>query len=343
MLKKIYENGGNCFIFFMIFNVIFLIFGLSLKYATPFVISLLLTVWLKPLSTFLQKKTKIKPVFINIGCILLSLALIIGICFLVGFGIFKETSSILNELSYLDMSAISDKINIAKEEISKVSPEILNNILNYIQGLAGNLTGLLSTIGNWILKVAGFVPSGIIGLIIVILSTYYMMRDYDIIAEKFDNLKIWNSEIPKKMLKRTNSIVINYIQSYSVLLTITFIECITVFYIFDVKYLFSLSVICVVLDILPIVGSAIVYIPVAIIFAIQGKIITALWILILYSVFVVVRNIMEPKLLSKSLEIHPLLILISVYVGASVYGIMGVIYCILLIAYFKLLKEMEII
>lgn len=340
MLKKIYENGGNYFIFFAIFNVIFLLFGLSLKYATPFVISLLLTVWLRPLSRFIQKKTKIKPVFIDIGCILFSLVLIIGVCFLVGFGMFKELSSILNELSSFD---IGDKINITKEHINKLSPDILNSVLEYVKVFAGNLTGHLNTVGNWILKIAGFVPSGIIGLIIVILSTYYMMRDYDIIAEKFDNLKIGNSEVPKKMLKRTNSIIINYIQSYGILLSITFIECMTVFYIFDVKYLFSLSIICVVLDILPIVGSAIVYIPVAIVFVMEGKIITALWILILYSVFVIVRNIMEPKLLSKSLEIHPLLILMSIYIGVSLYGIMGVIYFILLIAYFKLLKEMDVV
>ena len=343
MLKKMYENGGKFFIFFAIFNVIFLILGLSLKYATPFIISVLLTVWLKPLSTFLQKKVNVNPIFINIACILVSLALIIGICFLVGMGIVKETSTILTELHYFDIGDITNKINIAKEELNKISPEILNSIIEYIKGFAGNLTGYLTTLGNWILKIAGFVPSGIIGLIIVILSSYYMMRDYDIIIEKFDELKIGKSEVPKKMLKRTNSIIINYIQSYSILLSITFVECITVFYIFNVKYLFSLSVLCVFLDILPIVGSAMIYIPVATVFLIQGRFVAAFWIIVLYCIFIVIRNVMEPKLLSKSLQIHPLLVLMSIYIGVSVYGIMGVIYCILLIAYFKLLKEMSVI
>lgn len=343
MLKKIYDNGGKYLVFFLIFNVVFLMFGLTLKYAMPFVVSLLMAVWLHPLSKLIQKKTKINKAIINIGCIILSLLFVIGAISLVGVGMFKETAKLLEEVRYVNTDFILEKFNVFKEYIDTIPPEILKEITTYAQSFVGSISVYVTTFGNWVIKVAALVPAGIISIIIIILSTYYLMRDYNLLAEKFETLKIGNSELPKQILKRTNLIIINYIQSYGILLTITFIECIIVFSIFDIKYVFTLSILCVILDIMPIIGSAIIYIPMALVFLAQGKIMQAIWIIGLYALFIVVRNIIEPKLLSKSLEIHPVLILMSIYIGVSIAGIMGVIYCIFLIAYFKLLKEVEVI
>lgn len=343
MLKKFYDYGGKYIVFFLIFNVIFFLFSLSLTYAMPFVVSLLLAVWLKPATTYLYKKTKIHKSIINVFCISVSLIFIIAVFALIGLGVFNEISTILSELSYFNMDFFSNTASEIKGYIDSISPAIINQLTTYIQGFTGYLTTIVTVLGNWAVKVATLVPSGVINLIIIILSTYYLLRDYDVIAQKFDNFKIANSNLPQKLLKRTNSIIINYIQSYSILLTITFIECMVVFSVFDIKYVFTLSILCVILDILPIVGSAVIYLPISAIFLIQGKFISAIWIISLYSLFVIIRNIMEPKLLSKSLEIHPVLILMSIYIGVSIAGIMGVIYCIFLIAYFKLLDELNVI
>lgn len=343
MLKQIYDNGGKHFLCFIIFNIIFAVFGLSLKYASPFIISLLLTVWLQPVSKFIQSKTKAKPFIINIISVLVALSFLLGLFSLIGLGVFKETSAIVKELSLINIDGLIDKLDSFKIYLESISPDILNQLIQYIQGLAGHVISYVSVIGNWLIKVVGFVPVAIINTIIILLSTYYLMRDYDTLANKFNNFKIGNSELPTQLLRRVNSIIVNYIQSYSILLFITFVECMVVFWIFDIKYLFTLSIICVILDVLPIVGTTVIYIPIAIMFFIQGKPVAAIWIIIFYCIFVVIRNVLEPKLLSKSLDIHPVLILISIYVGVSIAGVIGIIYCIFLITFFKLLKEVDIL
>lgn len=343
MIKKLYNYGGKHLLFFIIFNIVFAIFGLSLKYAAPFVISLLLTVWLQPLSKFLQRKTKAKPWIINLFSIFFAVTFLFGLFSLISLGVFKETSAIVKDLSLINFDFIIEKLDSLKVYIESASPDVLTQIAQYIQNLTGHVVSYISVFGNWIIKVVGLVPVAIINMIIILLSTYYLMRDYDKISTCFDNFKVAGSEVPTKMLKRVNSILVNYIQSYSILLSITFIECMIVFSIFDIKYIFTLSILCVILDILPIVGTTVIYIPIAVVFFIQGKTISAVWILIFYCLFVVIRNIMEPKLLSKSLDIHPVLILMSIYVGVSLAGIVGIIYFIFLIAYYKILKEVELI
>ncbi|MDV4150527.1 AI-2E family transporter [Clostridium sp. AL.422] len=343
MLKKLYYNGGNYVLYFLLFNIAFLLFWLSLKFAIPFVISLLLSIWLHPLANFISNKTKIKKELVNLLCIILSIFIVIGGLALIGTGMLKETSDIVGQLSEVNIGFIPDKIEQLKVYIEMMPSDIVDNINAQLQGLATSLIGYVAVLGNWVLKVASLIPTGTINLIIVVLSTYYLMRDHEVLATKFENFMIGKNELPRNLLKRANSIIINYIQSYSILLSITFIECMIVFSVFDIKYKFTLSILCVFLDILPIVGSAIIYIPIVIIFLIQGEIVSAIWIMILYIAFMVIRNILEPKLLSKSLEIHPVLILMSIYIGLAVYGILGIIYCIFLIAYFKLLKEMEVV
>lgn len=343
MFKKIYDNGGKYFILFLIFNIVFYAFSLSLKYALPFVISLLLTAWLKPITTFIHNKTKFNRNIINILSIIFSLSLLIGAFTLVGIGMVKETSSIVSELSYIDMDFINSKITEVKGYIDSVPFEINNQITNSIQGFTGHIATVVSALGNCVIKIASVIPAVIINILIIILCTYYLLRDSDSLINSINNSNLIKSDVPKKMLTRVNSIIITYIQSYSILLSITFLECIVVFKIFDVKYLFTLSVLCVILDLMPIVGSALIYFPLAFMFFVQGKYAAGIWFIILYALFMIIRNILEPKLLSKSLELHPILILMSLYVGVSVNGIMGIIYCIFLITYFKLLKELNIV
>ena len=97
------------------------------------------------------------------------------------------------------------------------------------------------------------------------------------------------------------------------------------------------------LDILPIVGTAIVFFPIAIYYIITKNYIYATILIVSYILMLIIRNIMEPKLLSKTMKIHPVLILFSLYTGLKLGGITGIIYIIFFIAFFQILCECEII
>ena len=79
------------------------------------------------------------------------------------------------------------------------------------------------------------------------------------------------------------------------------------------------------IDALPILGSSTIMIPWAIIEAINGDIVLGVAIIILLSIMAVVRNIIEPKLVSKHIGIHPVFTLIAMYTGYKLMGVMGMI------------------
>jgi predicted PurR-regulated permease PerM len=47
--------------------------------------------------------------------------------------------------------------------------------------------------------------------------------------------------------------------------------------------------------------------------------------LILYGVVLIIRQIVEPKLISKGIGIHPLAAVVSIYAGLRLFGIVGMI------------------
>ena len=49
--------------------------------------------------------------------------------------------------------------------------------------------------------------------------------------------------------------------------------------------------------------------------------------LILYIIITIIRNIIEPKIVGKQVGIHPLLMLISMFAGAKVFGVLGLLIC----------------
>ena len=78
-------------------------------------------------------------------------------------------------------------------------------------------------------------------------------------------------------------------------------------------------------DALPFIGTGLILIPWLIVEIIRGKYLTAVILGGIYIACSFVREYVEPKLVGKGLGVHPLAIIISIYVGLKVYGISGVI------------------
>lgn len=78
-------------------------------------------------------------------------------------------------------------------------------------------------------------------------------------------------------------------------------------------------------DALPIVGSGTVLIPWAIICGMEGDINLAIALIVLYIIITIVRQLLEPKIVSNQIGIHPIFTLIAMYTGYKVMGITGLL------------------
>ncbi len=105
--------------------------------------------------------------------------------------------------------------------------------------------------------------------------------------------------------------------------------------IFDVKFALTLSLLATVTSLIPIFGVFISSVPI-ILMAITNSFITALlilaWILLIHFIE---GNILNPKIIGKSAEIHPVLVILALMAGQKAYGIFG---ALLAVPFFSILQ-----
>jgi predicted PurR-regulated permease PerM len=93
------------------------------------------------------------------------------------------------------------------------------------------------------------------------------------------------------------------------------------------------------IDALPILGPATIYIPWVISKLVMSEYTTALSLFILYLIVTLARQALEPKILSTQIGIYPLITLLAMYIGLKTLGFAGIILgpvsVILLLALFK--------
>lgn len=154
------------------------------------------------------------------------------------------------------------------------------------------------------------------------ICTYFILVDRKYIIEVLEHL-LPNSIIEKFRNHKNNFRHMIVIEGMLVLISI--FEIIAGFIILGVSNSFMLGIICGVLDILPYVGTIIVFIPIIIYNIIMKKYIIVIGLICLYILVQVVREVLEAKFLGAKLDVHPLIILISIYVGMNIFGILGMI------------------
>ena len=78
-------------------------------------------------------------------------------------------------------------------------------------------------------------------------------------------------------------------------------------------------------DALPILGSGTVMVPWAIISGLNGDLNLGIAIIVLLIIMSIVRQFLEPKLVSKNIGVHPIFTLIAMYTGYKFIGVIGML------------------
>ena len=213
---------------------------------------------------------------------------------------------------------------------------IYQNSINYllqnsVTEIFSELSNLLKNYMSKILQSVSSIPKVFIYTIITILATYFISSDKFYILDRMEH------HIPKKWvgkfrthLSEIISTLGNYLKAEIILILITFIVVtigLNLFYVIGMKieYPFLMALFIGFIDALPILGAGTVFIPWIIIEYLNANNSLASCLLGLYILIIVLRQILEPKLVSNKIGIHPIFTLIAMYTGFKLIGILGML------------------
>jgi sporulation integral membrane protein YtvI len=95
--------------------------------------------------------------------------------------------------------------------------------------------------------------------------------------------------------------------------------------ILGVSFAYILAILAIILDLLPVLGIAILYVPWAIWLLFAGNPRLGIGLLLLYGIIVLVRQLVEPRILARNMGLHPLTTLIAIYLGFMLLGFWGLV------------------
>lgn len=313
----------------------------------PFVLAFAAASVLRRPAAAVSKKTKIPQKVVSVVFVILFLTVAIGLLFVAATEAVEQLGALAGNLAsgenviLSNFTAMLDKLESLIAGLPFFSGEDADAMRETIgTALSDMFKDAISSLGS---KIPGFVgrlasaiPQALIFSVVTVLSAVYFCADYEkIIAYIKAHVHGKPREALREMYGQTGHTLMKYLKSYVILFLFTFAELFIGFLILGQNYAFLLALLTAIVDILPVLGTGTVLIPWAVYLFFAGDIRTAVGLLILYAVISVLRQILEPKIVGAGIGMHPLLALVSMYVGLRVFGFFGMLLLPLVVVIIK--------
>lgn len=325
LFKKIFSNEETlvfAFLLIVAFLVLFFLGGIL----TPFLISIIFAYLLVGMQTRLS----------SIG-VSNFLSLVITYCFFLLIGItlmlwlgplvYQQLQSLI-----LEIPKWVNAFMLFVQEIPSKYPEMISS--EQITSFAQSLSGQITSISQDFLKVS---ITGIqntltiaINLALLPVLVYFLLFDRQSIIDSFLSILPKKRAILNKVWIEMDEQLSNYARGKAIEILIVGMAAALIFMFFGLQYVALLSVLVGFSVLIPYIGAFLVTIPVAAVGLLQFGLTFDFWLLMsLYLILQILDgNILVPLLFSDAVKLHPIIIILAVFVFGGLFGFWGVFFAI---------------
>lgn len=315
---------------------LFLLFSLVILehvfiYFTPFIIAAVIASLINPIVDYLDNRIPIHRGFSVIIVLILVVVILVTMIIIGGAQGYLELNRLLRNLP--DYRSIDSQIKWISEqnlelenfmenwEISDAVKEAINSNLQLLyNGVRDTLVSVINSVLDFLTKL----PSMFMILFIAFIATFFISRDRDGIKEFLIN--IFPDDIQPKIANvftQLNRSAIGYIRAMLILITISGIVAGTGVKLMGNQYALIVGSAAAILDLIPIIGPALLFYPWIVMSIIFGNFSQAFSLFLLHLFLAGVRSASEAKIMGKNLGLHPLATMTALFSGYRILGAIG--------------------
>lgn len=342
-MEKISRDWQYVLIWSAVFVVCYLVARYVLSLFAPFIAALILAAIIEPIVVLLSRRYRLKRGICTFICLVLVFVLLSVIIALAIVRIVSEAQDLYRALPIYNMNfeeilgkIISQMKNVAEDLPDSVIEAVRRTQSRLYAGLEGFLLGVTGVVMSF--------PRYSINVIVSFFAAFFISRDKKEISEFLANLA------PAKWRGRAErakagliSACLGFIRAYLILISVTVAVSIVGFTVAKIRYAWILGIIAGILDLIPLVGPGLLYVPMIIFHLVVGQFYQAIVIAVLMAIQFFVRKGIEPRVLGSNLGIHPLVVLVSMYLGYRLLGAIGMFIGPLFAVILKVMVAVEIL
>lgn len=316
---------GKLGLLLLVIFLFFLILPYSSTVLTPLIISILFSFLLDPVVIFLQRNG-----FHRTGAVILIMAFFILVIALLVIGLSPLISEEYNRISQTMNSQNPAEMFSRFSNILMRQVPFLDN-----KEIASKVTDKLEQVSYDLLdksiKIIPNIFSVVIMIILIPFMTFFLLKDAPRIKKSLIQI-VPNRyfEMSLILLHKISHQLGSYIRGQLVVSLLIGTLSVTALYILDVPYFFFIGIMAGLANMIPYFGPIAGAVPAVILnFIDKGTFAAALVVVIAFAVIRLIDDtIISPNILARSVEIHPLMVILVIFIGGDMFGLLGLLLCI---------------
>lgn len=304
-----------------------------IRFFLPFVIGWVIAVIANPLVRFLEKRLKIVRKHSSMLIVIVVLSAIIALLYFLIVKLVNEASGLIQDIpSYYDVAWVEvQKMMLRIEGVLQFFPEDVQNSVNqFVNHLGEYLNVMVQKIASPTFMAAGnavkSIPAALVYTIVTIFSSYMFIVDRDKLVYFIKRYIPDGGTRYYRYLKSNvrHLIMVYFLAQFKIMFIIAVVLALG-FLILGIDYALLLAVIISILDFLPILGTGTILIPWALIRLVSGQYAFGFGLIVIYVLTLVIRQIIQPKIVGDTMGLDPIMTLLFLYLGFKISGIAGMI------------------
>ncbi|WP_027407882.1 sporulation integral membrane protein YtvI [Anoxybacteroides tepidamans] len=296
-------------------------------YSLPLIFAFVTAFLLEPAVKKLQKGGRLKRIHAVTAVFSLFVLAIGFFAYFIVAILVQQTMMFSEKLPFL-LSEVTTVVNqlIQKWQSysSSIPKQVIVSLENSVETVKNLLLSFATNVTQSMIRYVTMIPEFIIHFLVYLVALFLISLDWPNLKDRIENHL---SERTKQRLTIVTTQLsragVGFIKAQFLLSAITFLLALGGLLILKVDYPILFSLLIVIVDILPILGTGSVLVPWGIFNIANGHEGTGIGLIVLFAVITVVRRIIEPKIFSSNLGISPLAALVSVYLGFRLLGFIG--------------------
>jgi sporulation integral membrane protein YtvI len=315
---------------------VIMIFGLLILYGLftiglPFMLAMVTAIFLDPVTVLLMRAARVNRMIAATVVSTLFTLLTLTLFYFIGLNVVTELIDLGRKApKYMDEvnKYVDQAVTRTQGFYDSLSPDMAAQVQIWLERstttLTRALTDVFSGISGYFINVAGRIPNMFIWLIVFVISLYLFTFSLPKLKTAF--LSMFEEQSKGKMdnvLLNLRQAIFGFIRAQLIMAVLTYLVTFIGLLILRAEYPLAISLLVMVMEFVPVVGTGMVFIPWFIYQLLVGHTAMGIGLLVLFLVLTIFRRIVEPKVLSDAVGINALAALISLYIGFELIGIMG--------------------
>lgn len=295
----------------------------------PFLLALVFANLIEPIVLWIEQRMRLPraaATAVTIG----ALVVVVGY---VGLWVLTNVFNELIELTLLlpaHQKTATELVNHLIARGQEIFQDLPREVASYLQETMTNLsrtgTELIGNITNRLLGAIAAMPVIAVILTITLIATYFFTKDKEVVHNTL--LRAAPLRLRQTVAEARDKILVDlaaFFKAQLILFLISTAVAAIGLYFVQTKYWMVLSLSLGFLDMVPVVGPGLILFPWAIIGLLLGDVKLALQLVGVFVAMFAMRQILQAKILGDSVGIHPLLMLVALWVGIVLFGVWGFI------------------